>query len=223
MQFTNETLSTKTLLFFLVTLCFGFLTGCSTFKSEPVSPESGIQPQPLLSNYWSMNSKIGILTEQDKGSAQLSWHQMGNKYVIQLTGPLGKVLGSLESDGEKVTLTSNDGSVQTAQNEEQLVLATIGKPLPIKQMQFWIKGIKAPFYPIEPISASADAVEFIQKDWHVSMSGFHSVEGYKLPKKLTLKYPGHSTDSDAVSASNKDDIQLKIIIKQWKLPVETAY
>lgn len=197
---------------------FIFLTGCSTFRAPSSPPSQIIQSQPLLSNYWSMESKIGIKTEAENGSAQLSWNQMGNRYNISLTGPFGKALGSLQNTGQQILLTSSDGSVQTAKDEEQLVLSAIGKPLPVKQMQFWIKGIKAPFFPIEPVSATVDSVEFIQRDWHVTMSGFHDVDGYRLPKKLLLKYPADSSTSPSGTP-----VELKIIIKQWDLPAETAY
>lgn len=191
-----------------------FAAGCSSFQSTSNSSDQSIsQGRRLLSNYWTLDSKIGIKTPSESGSAQLSWEQMGSEYVIMINGPLGKNIGKLERKGNEVTMTAADGSQETASSEEQLVLNTLGEPLPVEQLQFWIKGIKAPFYPIEPVSAANGTTEFIQKNWRVKMQEFHIIDGYKLPSRLEFSFP----------ADAEEQLKLKVIVKEWTLPQETAY
>jgi outer membrane lipoprotein LolB len=207
--------SNKKVTIFLIYFLMLISSGCSLWHPKSQIAQNITKSQPLLSNYWTLHSKVGIKTAENNGSAQLLWKQIGNRYKVSLIGPLGKSLGSLESDGEKVTLKSSDGTIQTADTEDQLSLALIGKPLPITQLQFWIKGLKAPFFPIQPISASADELEFIQRGWRIKMKGFQVVEGYKLPKRLILSYPS--------SNAKPSEVELQIIMKQWTIPTETTY
>lgn len=204
---------------FRTLLCLTFFTlilqGCSHLQPQSTPAEPVTQSRPLLSNYWSLSSKVGITTPTERGSAQLNWNQKGNKYQIYLTGPLGKQLASLVSDGETAVLTESNGKTYTANSEQELVIQAIGKPLPVDQMQFWIKGLKAPFYPIEPVNADAENLEFIQNDWRIEMNGFEIIDGYKLPRKLTLTYPA--------SENQEQIVELRVIVKEWTLPAQSSF
>ncbi len=191
------------------------LAGCSSFQNNAQNKAAVTSPgRPLLSNTWSLDSKIGIRTPKENGTAQLNWQQMGNEYVINITGPLGKHIGTLERRGETVSMTSSDGQTQTAESEDQLILNAIGEPLPVEQLQFWIKGLKAPFYPIVPVEADASSVIFIQKNWRVKMAQFENIDGYKLPQRLEFKYPADSAE--------ENQLTLRVLVKQWTLPQESA-
>jgi len=188
------------------------LNGCSLWQApQTTTDETQIQGQKLLSHYWTLKAKIGIKTQKENGSAGLLWQQMGSEYKITLTGPLGKQLGKLESDGLEIMLTSADGTTQTASTEDELVLNIIGKPLPVTQLQFWIKGMKAPFFPIEPISSSEKHLEFIQKNWRVSMENLSVINGYQLPQRLVLTYPASGSSSETTT------LELKVIVKDWNI------
>ena len=196
----------------MISLLSMLLQGCSSLPMKS-SQDEAIAPIPgkrLLSNYWDLRSKVGFYSEQENGSASLRWSQQGEAFDITLFDPLGRQLGHISSDGALYVFQSKDSQIE-GNSSEDIMLQLTGKPLPVSQLKYWIKGMKAPFLPTEPLSASPHHIEFIQANWHVNISGFQLLNEFRVPKKVIVEYP-----ADPESSESK--IRLKFLIKEWNLP-----
>jgi len=201
--------------FILTFCCLSFLglSGCSILpqQSEKIRPAGSL----LLLNKWTLKAKIGIKTPEESGMAHLVWEQDGQDYTIHLRSPVGQQLAKLERRENQVVLTTSDGKTTKAQSEDALIFSMFGKPLPISQLRFWVKGLKAPFVPIKPISSSIEHLEFVQEQWQVRMEEFQIVDGYRLPMRLKLKYPARKADDADL------DLTIRFIVKDWQIPVDS--
>lgn len=152
---------------------------------------------------WTANGKIGIRHGDRGNSAQLSWHQQGPEYRIQLNGPLGigKVL--IEGDDTGVSLQNSDGTFTSA-SPESLVLELTGWDIPVSQLVYWVRGLPAP----EPVADEIQLQEgrlqqLSQAGWDIEYQRFTVAHGLSLPSKIVLQRP---------------DTRLTVLIKQWQLP-----
>ena len=198
----------------LASCVFMLSTGCSLLpnKAEQQSSIEAKKGKPLVSDQWSVHSKIGYKTSEESGSAGLSWLQDGNAYDIKLLDPLGRSLGQVVSNGQTVEFKSKEHNL-TADSVDDVVFRLLGRPFPVAELKYWIKGLKAPFLAVEPLSASAQHLEFNQADWRVEMSKFIIEDGYRLPKKLKLSYPSNTLEPV---------FELKIAIKTWTILEDKA-
>jgi|GEM_PF-860205 len=198
----------------VLSLCFSILSGCSTWQSQEDSPAAVAKAEPFLGDHWEIQSKIGFKTPDQSGSANMKWVQNGESYNILITDPLGRTLGQVKSNGFKVQFITKDKTVE-ANSADDVVFRLLGRPFPVSQLKYWIKGLKAPLLASQPISASDDELQFIQSQWFVKINDFQEQEGFRLPGKLDMVYP-------APESKNLEDVpeaafQLKISIKNWLL------
>ena len=193
----------------LVTLLMIFNAGCSLVppQADDKAALTANRGKPLIKDHWSVHSKIGFKTSEESGSAGLSWLQDGNAYDIKLLDPLGRSLGQVVSDGQTVEFKSKEHNV-TADSVDDVVFRLLGRPFPVAELNYWIKGLNAPLLAVEPLSASEQHLEFNQADWLVKMSKFTIEDGYRLPSKLKLSYPSNTVEPV---------FELKIAIKTWTI------
>lgn len=182
-----------------------WLSACQPTRQPPLA--DGTQQAPLLLKVdrWRAEGKLSLSYAGERDTASFDWRQNKQDYTLHLFGPLGQGSTRLKRKGETVTLESAKTGRQTAQSAEHLMLANLGWQVPVSNMQYWIRGLVAPSPPptATQTNDSAHLAKLRQEGWQVDYQRYETFNGWHLPTKLIAE---------------RDDIRIRLIIKQWSLP-----
>lgn len=171
------------------------LTACSNQPSLPIATEN-LEPNAQLW-HWQAKGRIAFANATTNHSANLNWQQNGYAYQLQIFGPLGQGSARLEGEPFKVTLTTSDGQQVQASSPEQLLAEHSAWELPISNLVYWVRGIKAPGQLVQINSQT-----LVQNGWQVEWRRFTQVNDYQLPSLLVAK---------------KGPLSFRLSINQWQL------
>ena len=137
------------------------LAGCAAVHIAPRDPE----PFDLLGR---------VLATYSGGSvtANVRWEHAPARDEIWLMTPTGQTLAHIVDTPQGVTLTRADREVHRAQSVEALTRQALGWPLPLSQLQYWIRGMPAPGAPAAEIERDAGKrlTAFTQNEWRVALT-----------------------------------------------------
>ena len=114
----------------LVTL---LLAACASVQLAPRDPEPFDLVGRVLATY-----SGGAVT------ANVRWEHSAARDEIWLMTPTGQTLAYIVETPDGVTLTRADQQTHRAQSVEALTRQVLGWPLPLSQLQYWIRGRPAP-------------------------------------------------------------------------------
>ncbi len=205
----------------LVSTALFAINGCSQIDVKPpaasVPPASTAttkeqlwkQRQQVLARdvLWNLKSKIALRFRQDHWTFGMDWAQKSaQQYLIQINNPVtGGVLAKLSSNSAGVSLVANDGKTYRDTNEERLLQRQAGISLPIKGMQYWMRGLESPQYKKGKVVLDAQGrpITLYQAGWKVEYSKYTSNRYNAMPRKVVI-------------TRDKDNVYLKMIAKQWQ-------
>ncbi|MGK0499191.1 MAG: outer membrane lipoprotein LolB [Oceanicoccus sp.] len=150
---------------------------------------------------WRLSGKIGFSDGKQAHSAYLNWLQCGDRYHIRLTGPFGQGAAQLYGDKQQATLESSEQATVSGSSAGQLLAQQLGWPLPLEQLQFWIRGIPDPARNSTK-SAVDNSNGFIQDDWQLSYPRINMQQQQTLPAKIKAE---------------QTPLKVTLLIKQWQL------
>src|SRR5690606_22265197 len=130
----------------LPVLLVALLSACATSRVPPQSAERlWEQRRPVLAELrsWQFKARIGIVTEDDSGSASLRWQQRGNEYSLKITAPFGRGLLAIEGSDAGVIMRDGDGRTASAASPEALIWQQTGWYIPVSELRYWIVGLPA--------------------------------------------------------------------------------
>ncbi|SIS93379.1 lipoprotein insertase outer membrane protein LolB [Neptunomonas antarctica] len=182
------------------------ISGCSLSPSiEKPAPiiESWQEHQANVTKIerWVATGKIGIRTAEDSQSAALTWKQDQQAYDISLKGPLGQGGATISGDQHYATLEIPGEQPLAAGSPEELLELRLGWQLPVKEAQFWIKGIPSPNSPYETVLSDNLLAKLTQQGWEIEYQNYIETDSTTLPGKLTL---------------TREALKLTFIINSWR-------
>jgi len=213
-------MASKVLLAISFIIGLSILSGCSqlpiknsTTKKPTTSAASKKtlwkQRQRLLVNdvNWNLKSKVALRFREENVSFGLIWAQKSvQQYVMQITNPItGGLVAKLSRDKSGVSLLADDGKTYRDSDEERLLQRQAGIGLPLKGMQYWVRGLASPQYKTENITLDAyGRPQFIQQaGWKINYSRYLSNKFTAMPGRVVI-------------TRTKDNVYLKMIAKQWQ-------
>ena len=197
---------------FIVSACL-LLAACAQIKTpEPVGYSEAItrlwsshhlQLQNLT--HWTLNGRIGSRSAFRASSASIQWQQQGERFNIQLTGPLGQ--GALSAKGTTDYLevhSATTGKIESS-NPQQLLDESLGWVFPLASARNWVTG--------NPGMARKDLETFTldskgrlehlkQGPWEVHYHNYRKTGNIYLPHKITFK---------------DNDTKIIVVVKNWSL------
>ena len=189
----------------LIFIFISILTSCATVGPAQIQSLNATERQQILSRIqtWQLNGKIGVQTDNDSGSAFVTWVQNKNQYQISLLSPLGTGGFKLVGQPHQVVLTTADGKHFTAATPEQLLAEQWGYDLPISYLHDWIRGLPAAGVAYQGESDQNHRfTQLTQQNWHVQFQHYVQIDGTELPNKISITSPS---------------LRIKIVIYHWKL------
>lgn len=167
------------------------------------------QRQRLLVNdvNWNLKSKVALRFRDENASFGLNWAQKAvQQYVMQITNPVtGGLVAKLSRDRSGVSLLADDGKTYRDSDEERLLQRQAGIGLPLKGMQYWVRGLTSPIYKTDMLTLDSlgRPQSISQAGWNINYSRYLSNKANAMPSKVVI-------------TRTKDNVYLKMIAKQWQ-------
>ena len=119
--------------------------------------------------------------------------------AIELATPMGTTLARLERDADGASIARPDGTVERARDAATLAERSLGFPLPVESLAWWIRAVPHPESPhaIER-DASGRVLVLRQDGWSVA---YAYDDGAARPLRLYATYP---------------DLDVRIVIDAWR-------
>ncbi len=156
---------------------------------------------------WALMSKIALRYRDDHWNFGLNWNQRSlNNYQMQIKNPLtGAIIAKLDKTPQQVSLLSGDGKTTRDTDEERLLQHQSGVKLPLKGMQYWVRGLSSPQYKVDQLILDAQGrpQAIYQAGWKIAYSRYLNNRFDAMPRKVVI-------------TRDKDSVYLKMIAKQWK-------
>jgi outer membrane lipoprotein LolB len=142
-------------------LVVALFAACATVTIQPRDP----RPFDLLGRV-SVTYTAGTIT------ANTRWEHAADRDEIWLMTPTGQTMAHILERGAGVVLTRADGEQHRASDVETLTRQVLGWPLPLSQLQYWVRGLPVPG--AAPAEAEYDGAKrltaFTQNGWRVALT-----------------------------------------------------
>lgn len=193
----------------LVPLLPLFLTACAV---RPPEPEPDVSSQALFEervnrllavDHWRTGGRAGFNTPDDNATVSMNWRQAGDRWVLDLRGPFGS--GSLRMQGGDggVVLRSSDGTVEQAEDAQELLYRSTGYDLPVEVLRDWLRGIPSTDFDARvQLDDLGRLTELEQLGWRIQYTAWTLVDGVYLPVRVFMDGPG---------------INIRAALREWSL------
>jgi len=154
---------------------------------------------------WGLVGKISLDDAEQGGSGRLQWDVKHAFSELDFHGAMGRGAWHLKIGPEGALLRMADGTEQIAPSVDELVQESMGWPIPVEALQWWVRGLAAPGM-IEDKQLSPDGllISLRQFGWSVDFTRYALVEGVDLPVRLN---------------ATLDNYRVKLAISRWQMDV----
>ena len=154
---------------------------------------------------WGFRGRLSMNDGADGGSGQLHWRTAGEHSQLDFRGALGKGAWRLTLAPGSAQLTRSDGSQLTDPSVEALLSSEWGWEVPVEELVYWVRGLRAPG-PAEVIDfdSAGKITRLSQSGWEIEFERYRDVSGLQLPGKI-----------EAV----RGQLKIKLVPASWTVPV----
>ncbi len=149
---------------------------------------------------WSLHGRIVISGPQDSGSGTLDWRQQGPTFRFDLSAPVTGKTWTLSGDADYAELTGLRAQTVRGANASDLLARELGWKVPVSELAYWVRGIRAPGPADVVFREDGLPAEFHQNGWTIEFRDYLSEQDPPLPRKIF--------------ASN-GDYKVRLIIQSW--------
>jgi outer membrane lipoprotein LolB len=182
------------------------LAGCATTRESVDLPVLGDWEtrSEVLANVrdWEFKGRIAVKAGDDGFNGKFNWTQQDDAFNATVGGPLGIGTVLIESDGQSVMLTEEDGSKTVLQDAEMELRWRYGWTIPVSSLRYWALGIPDPKVPAAEteLDDNGRLVRLEQSGWIVEISRYSEGGGQQMPRILSATNP---------------DTRVRMIIDRW--------
>lgn len=173
-------------------LVAAFLAGCAAVAIQPRDPRA-----------FDLLGRVSVTHSGGVVTANVRWEHAADRDEIWLMTPTGQTMAHIVDSASGVVLTRADREQHRATNVETLTRQVLGWPLPLSQLQYWIRGLAVPG--AAPAELEHDDRKrlsaFTQNNWRVALT-YHD-EG---------DYAGKVRRVDLIDGPN----QIRFIVDTWR-------
>ncbi len=149
---------------------------------------------------------LGRLVASSEGRAffaNFRWRHTAVDNEIWLMSPVGQTLAHIAADASGATLTTADQQEYRALSVEGLTRQALGWPLPLAQLQHWIRGDTVPDSAVAAVTRDARGRLLLleQEGWSIRYAYPETADG-SLPRQLDLTQGGQ---------------RIRMVIDEWRV------
>ncbi len=167
------------------------------------------QRQKTLSTIpnWLLNGRASVTYRGENWPFSLQWQQHTTQnYDLNIYHPLTRNrLGKLTKQAKNVSFIDSKGKTYRDTSAEHLLQKQLAIKIPIKGMQYWVRGIAAPHYPVEAFQLDrvGRPTTIQQAGWTVRYADYNGRAYDALPQRVDIV------------RTKPEVIKVKMRIKQW--------
>jgi len=185
----------------LFVLSFSLLSACASMSTAPEQGTDTVNASTLQS--WQVQGRLAAISGNESWPASVHWQQQQERYVIELIGPLGQGRISIRGNADGVALSTEQEQLQ-ADDPDSLLARATGLQVPIKGLQYWIRGVPDPATSARIVrNAEGRIARIEQNGWRIAYPNWIQQHGIDLPKRIQAE---------------QDELKVKIAISTWTLP-----
>ena len=201
----------------IVSLICLSLVSCATIEEQPtqeplIKEPATTEPPNWLAEQkkrqkikiWEIRGRLGVQTENNGGSVDITWKQSEQEYSIRLIAPLGAGNYLILGNDEYADVRFPDGRKETIDNVDQAFASTLQVDLPVTAIRYWLRGLPAKGLPVTSISWNNKGLinRIKQSGWNVEMKKYTGAK-ILLPHSIYL-----SRDDDP-------ELDIRLVLRQW--------
>lgn len=207
----------KKIVFWLLTAFW--LSSCSTTSNQipgrPAQPANVADQQKnwqarqrklLKQSAWKLGGRASVTYRNDNWPFGIQWQQQSlSQYNMRIKHPLTQnTLANITKKANQITLKAN-GRMYTDSSPENLVEKHLHVKLPVSGMQYWVRGLTSPAYPVARLVLDGvGRPQLIQQaGWTIRYLRYQGSSVAALPETIVI------------SRSVPRAVQVKMRIKQW--------
>ncbi|MBT4964553.1 MAG: outer membrane lipoprotein LolB [Francisellaceae bacterium] len=149
---------------------------------------------------WEISGRVGVIGEQQSGSASLFWKQDNDEYNIQVIAPLGTKKVIIVGTQSFIDIKNSNGQHIESDNPSNALSQELGWTFPLQYLKYWIKGIPSPTEKYTWLPSINGKYSFTQEHWKTSFSLNDTDNDSSLPKLVVIE---------------NDNAKIKISISSW--------
>jgi outer membrane lipoprotein LolB len=188
----------------LILLAALLLGSCATQRPvEPLMGDAWKSRQTALTALrdWSLSGRISVTKESEGWHASLRWEQTRQGYSIDLRNPLGQTVARIEGNEQGVQVRTSDGEIRSASDPDQLVEETLGLRIPVKGLQYWLRGVPDPASPSTLAGDTEGHLTRLEQDgWVIEYPSYTQAAGLDLPARIRAR---------------QEQLKVQLVVNQW--------
>ena len=143
-------------------------------------------PEAFLDRGAPLEGKLSVRSAEERFSARFRWSQTGDRYRIELWGPLGQGRTILQGNTRQLSLLDGGGNLIDRGAPELVMLRHLGWTLPLDAFPNWILGQPLPGVPVlqDERDERGRPLGFRQLDWVLRFDRFSEAGE---PQRLTAE------------------------------------
>lgn len=157
-----------------------------------------LMPQQEYEQNWAgrFSLQTEVYGQADRNSGNFKFSVSKNASELSLYGPLGIAVAEIYEDNRIARLKRADEPTVTADNVEELMVKTVGFPIPVRELSEWLNGRPIPGKDFRMIERSDNLEKFSQGGWLVSV-----FKNSERPVKIEIR-----------NAEPTSDLSVKLIL-----------
>ncbi|MGH8128024.1 MAG: lipoprotein insertase outer membrane protein LolB [Gammaproteobacteria bacterium] len=183
----------------------GLLAGCASIVQPGGAPNQvawqAREVRLTQLDRWHLEGRIGVTTPQRGGSASLDWQQNGKHMTLLFSGPFGLGAVKLWGTASEMHVKDAKGHTWVSYTPQQALESTLGWPLPVGSLRYWVLGLPAPGADHNlQIGANGLLLGLQQQGWSVHYEAYLHQAGLLLPQRLLIA---------------RGATRIKLLVSQW--------
>lgn len=156
--------------------------------------------EPVVDAPFDVSGRLSARRGAEGAAAHFVWEHVPGRDAIELATPMGTTLARLERDGEGATIERPDRPVERSRDAATLVERSLGFPLPVESLAWWIRAAPHPgsAHAIER-DAAGRVLVLRQDGWSVAYA-----------------YDDHASRPVRLLATTYPDLEVRLVIDAWR-------
>lgn len=154
-------------------------------------------------NDWTLEGRLAVTAGGDGGSGSLVWERNGATFDFLLRAPVTGRSFRLHGNAEGVTLRGLDQGPVHAADARILLARQFGWLVPIAQLDYWVRGMRAPDSSAElSFGSNGLPLTLVQDGWTVEYRDWYADVSPPVPRKVFAQ---------------RADNEVRLVIQRWTL------
>lgn len=179
-------------------LCAATLTACAGLQPADTTPLAARLAVGPGHKYFSLSGRLSVRDGQRVEIAGLRWERTPAIESVTLTSPLGSTVARLWKEADGVARLRSSDRETTGVDLESLIVDTLGTPVPLAALGWWIQGLEA--QPREGVRGQTGSA-FQHDGWDIRIEEFPLAATAPVAKRIVAR---------------RAEVTLRLVIDEWE-------